>query len=89
MEAANGLFMLVIILFGVVGGNFVPIYILPDWLQQIGEWTPNGLALVMFTDWIRFEQGTSLVGPSVLLIIFFVLCSIAGLAFYPKRGEAQ
>lgn len=89
VEAANGLFMLVIILFGVVGGNFVPIYILPDWLQQIGEWTPNGLALVMFTDWIRFEQGTSLVGPSVLLIIFFVLCSIAGLAFYPKRGEAQ
>ncbi|MCR1288893.1 ABC transporter permease [Shouchella clausii] len=88
VEAANGLFMLVIILFGVVGGNFVPIYILPDWLQQIGEWTPNGLALVMFTDWIRFEQGTSLVGPSVLLIIFFVLCSIAGLAFYPKRGEA-
>jgi ABC-2 type transport system permease protein len=88
VEAANGLFMLVIILFGVVGGNFVPIYILPDWLQQIGEWTPNGLALVMFTEWIRFEQVTSLVGPSVLLIIFFVLCSIAGLAFYPKRGEA-
>ncbi|MCM3550129.1 multidrug ABC transporter permease [Niallia circulans] len=87
-EAANGLFMLVIILFGVVGGNFVPIYILPDWLQQIGEWTPNGLALVMFTEWIRFEQVSSLVGPSVLLIIFFVLCSIAGLAFYPKRGEA-
>ncbi|MFP7333151.1 ABC transporter permease [Shouchella clausii] len=88
VEAANGLFMLVIILFGVVGGNFVPIYILPDWLQQIGEWTPNGLALVMFTEWIRFEQVSSLVGPSVLLIIFFVLCSIAGLAFYPKRGEA-
>lgn len=88
VEAANGLFMLVIILFGVVGGNFVPIYILPDWLQQIGEWTPNGLALVMFTEWIRFEQVSTLVGPSVLLIIFFVLCSIAGLAFYPKRGEA-
>ncbi|MFP7288630.1 ABC transporter permease [Shouchella clausii] len=88
VEAVNGLFMLVIILFGVVGGNFVPIYILPDWLQQIGEWTPNGLALVMFTEWIRFEQVSSLVGPSVLLIIFFVLCSIAGLAFYPKRGEA-
>ncbi|MDO7269594.1 ABC transporter permease [Shouchella clausii] len=88
VEAANGLFALVIILFGVVGGNFVPIYILPDWLQRIGEWTPNGLALVMFTDWIRFEQGTSLVGPSLLLILFFALCSIAGLAFYPKRGEA-
>lgn len=88
VEAANGLFMLVIILFGVVGGNFVPIYILPDWLQQIGEWTPNGVALVMFTEWVRFEQVTSLVGPSVLLISFFALCSIAGLAFYPKRGEA-
>lgn len=88
IDAANGIFMLIILLFGVMGGNFVPIYVLPDWLQRIGEWTPNGLSLVMLTDWTKFEMFSSIVMPSVLLIGFFLLCTVIALALYPKRGEA-
>lgn len=88
INAANGIFMFVILLFGIIGGNFVPVYLLPDWLQQIGEWTPNGLSLVMLTDWFQFEELSSLVIPSIFLIVFFFLCTIIGLIFYPKRGEA-
>lgn len=86
IDAANGIFMLVILLFGVMGGNFVPIYVLPAWLQQIGEWTPNGLSLRMLTEWIQFEELSSLAMPSVLLIGFFLICTIISIALYPKRG---
>nr|WP_286168731.1 ABC transporter permease [Roseburia sp. 1XD42-34] len=86
IDASNGIFMLVILLFGIIGGNFVPIQMLPDWLQQIGEWTPNGLYLVMFTDWIQFEELSSLAKPSMLLIGFVILSTMAGLALFPKRG---
>ncbi|HWO78473.1 MAG TPA: ABC transporter permease [Bacillus sp. (in: firmicutes)] len=88
IDAANGIFMLVILLFGTIGGNFVPIYVLPVWLQQIGEWTPNGLSLAMLTEWIQFEELSSIVMPSVLLIGFFLICTLIGLVLYPKRGEA-
>ncbi|QDP39516.1 ABC transporter permease [Radiobacillus deserti] len=88
VDAANGIFMFVILLFGIIGGNFVPVYILPNWLQQIGEWTPNGVSLVMLTDWIQYEQVASLIGPSFVLVGFFVLSTTVGLILYPKRGNA-
>lgn len=88
INAANGIFMFVIIFFGIIGGNFVPVYLLPDWLQQIGEWTPNGLSLVMLTEWFQFEELSSLVIPSIFLIMFFLLCTFIGLIFYPQRGKA-
>ncbi|MDQ0273813.1 ABC transporter permease [Cytobacillus purgationiresistens] len=89
IDAANGIFMLVILLFGIIGGNFVPIYILPNWLQQIGEWTPNGLFLVMLTDWIQFEELSSIVKPSILLTGIFLLFTMIGLALFPQRGKAK
>ncbi|WP_226527039.1 ABC transporter permease [Metabacillus niabensis] len=88
IDAANGIFMIVIILFGIIGGSFVPVYILPDWLQKIGEWTPNGLSLAIMTQWIQFEDFSSLIKPSLILVVFFILCTGIGLALYPKRGEA-
>ena len=88
IDAANGIFMIVIILFGIIGGSFVPVYILPDWLQKIGEWTPNGLSLAIMTQWIQFEDFSSIIKPSMILVVFFILCTVIGLALYPKRGEA-
>lgn len=89
IDTANGIFMLVIIVFGVIGGNFVPKFVLPEWLQSIGEWTPNGTFLVMFTEWIQFEElSVSVFIPSMLLIVFFLITTFIGLYLYPKRGEA-
>ncbi len=56
IDAANGIFMLVLLLLGTLGGGFVPIYMMPGWLQEIGAWTPNGLFLSMLTDWVQFED---------------------------------
>ena len=88
IDAANGIFMLVIILFGVIGGNFVPVYLLPDWLQKIGEWTPNGLALVILTQWVQFEEISSIFMSCIILVLFFILSTVIGLILYPKRGKA-
>ncbi|MEN2767943.1 ABC transporter permease [Ornithinibacillus xuwenensis] len=89
IDAANGIFMLVILFFGVVGGNFVPIYILPSWLQKIGEWTPNGSSLVALTNWIQYEELSSIVTPSLFLIGFFLLFTVVSVAIYPKRGKTS
>lgn len=88
VDAANGIFMLVILAFGIIGGNFAPKFLLPKWLQQIGEWTPNGLSLVMLTEWVQFEELSSIFLSGVLLLVFFLLCTVIGLALYPKRGRA-
>lgn len=88
IDAANGIFMLVILLFGTIGGGFVPIYVLPNWLQQIGEWTPNGISLVMVTKWIQFEDLSNIFTPGLLLIGIFLLFTLLSFALYPKRGEA-
>ncbi|WP_366248499.1 ABC transporter permease [Terribacillus aidingensis] len=89
VDAANGVFMLATLLFGTLGGGFVPIYMMPKWLQQIGEWTPNGLFLAILTEWVQFENLSSIVQPSIIMIGFFLLFTFIGLALFPKRGKAQ
>lgn len=89
IDAANGFFMLILLLFGTLGGGFVPIYMMPGWLQDIGEWTPNGLFLAMLTEWVQYEDLSLTVQPSLFLIGIFLLFTIIGLALFPKRGKAQ
>ncbi|SFL44564.1 ABC-2 type transport system permease protein [Gracilibacillus orientalis] len=88
IDAANGVFSAVVMVLGVLGGNFVPIYVFPDWMQKLGEWTPNGLSLSVLMEWIQYEETSSLMMPSLMLIGFFILCLVIGLAMYPRRGEA-
>lgn len=87
-DAVSGIYMIVILLFGVLGGNFVPIELLPEWLQQMGEWTPNGIFLAMFTNWIQFEELTSICIHSIWLIGISLLFTLAGLVLFPERGKA-
>jgi len=89
IDAANAIFMLVVIFCGVVAGNFAPNEMFPEWLQRIGEWTPNGLFMVSLSEWAQFEELSSMFMPSLSLVGFFLLCTIIGLAFYPKRGETK
>ncbi|MGP4038546.1 ABC transporter permease [Gracilibacillus sp. D59] len=88
VDAANGVFNAIVMVLGVLGGNFVPIYVFPDWMQKLGEWTPNGLSLSVLMEWIQYEEASSLMIPSLMLIGFFILCTVIGLAMYPRRGEA-
>lgn len=87
MDTANALFLLITMGFGVLGGGFFPIYLFPHWLQEIGEWTPNGLILTMHMEWIQYGQLSSLWTPLFGLMLFAAAGIAAGVAFYPKRGE--
>ncbi|MCK0471674.1 ABC transporter permease [Halalkalibacter sp. APA_J-10(15)] len=89
LNAASGIFMIVLLLFGMSGGNFVPVFILPNWLQELGEWTPNGQSLVILTEWVQFEQFSTILTPSLLLIGHFLLFTTIALALYPKRGKTN
>ncbi|WP_017186629.1 ABC transporter permease [Alkalibacillus haloalkaliphilus] len=88
-ETGDGIFMMVIMVFGVIGGNFVPIYLLPNWLQQIGEMTPNGLVLATLIEWIQYEDFSILVMPTVILMIIVIVSLFIGVKLYPKRGDVS
>jgi ABC-2 type transport system permease protein len=85
--AASGLFTLIIGLLGSIGGSFFPIYILPDWLKQIGEWTPNGLSLSVFIQWIQQDSFDLLATPFLKLAIFSIAIIGLGSWLFPKRGS--
>lgn len=86
-DAANGAFNLVIMLLAAVGGNLFPIHGLPEWLQSVGEWTPNGLSLSVFMQWAQFGDPQTLIIPMVKLFMFFIGCLIIGIFLFPRRGR--
>lgn len=87
IDAANGLFLLITISLGTIGGSFIPIHILPEWLQRIGEWTPNGLTLAVMTEWIQFGQWSQLWTLFATIGIASVVCFAIGILLFPKRGD--
>ncbi|GAF64293.1 ABC transporter permease protein [Bacillus sp. TS-2] len=87
-DSANGIFNLIIMLLAAVGGNFLPITEMPEWLQRIGEWTPNGLSLTVFMQWVQFGNPHTLIIPMVKLFIFFIGCLIIAVFLFPRRRRA-
>jgi ABC-type multidrug transport system permease subunit len=61
-RGANALTNVLMFPMMMIGGTFFPFEAMPAWMRAIGEWTPNGLALVRFKDIIA---GTATV-PEVL-----------------------
>jgi ABC-2 type transport system permease protein len=85
--AVNGLFTLVIMIIGTIGGSFLPLYLLPDWLKQVGEWTPNGLTLSVFIQWIQQDSFSNLTRPFINLVIFSIGMILAAIWIFPRRGR--
>lgn len=87
METANGLFLLITMGFGLLGGGFVPLTMFPEWMQQIGRWTPNGMTLTALIEWIQYGSMSSLTLPVIALLLVAAAGLLAGIVFFPKRGE--
>jgi ABC-type Na+ efflux pump permease subunit len=70
--------MIVIFPLMMMGGSFFPFEAMPTWMQTVGQFTPNGFALVVFKDLVR-----GLRGPGDLLVPFLVLVGIStGFSLY-------
>lgn len=75
-----------LLIIGIIGGNFVP-YILPDSLQQLWEWTPNGLWLSTIIQWIQQESWTTAANGLLGLTLFTVAIIALSVALFPRRGR--
>lgn len=84
-NAALGIFSLVLMLFALVGGNMIPIYVLPDWMRYVGEWTPNGLALAIFIQWVQEELPGRLTVPITQMLGAAVAVLVLATALFPRR----
>ena len=87
LDAVNGLFLMITMVFGTLGGGFAPIQLFPEWLQRIGQWTPNGRMLAMATEWIQFEAWSAHWVPFAGMIAFAFTLLAAGIMLYPRRGD--
>ncbi|MCI3926957.1 ABC transporter permease [Paenibacillus sp. TRM 82003] len=85
--SANGVMMIVVMLMGTIGGGFVPIYILPDALRRIGEWTPNGMSLAAYIQWVQQGAWEGLWMPLLQLTLFAAIVFCAGVWLFPRRGR--
>lgn len=86
-EKANTIILVAVIFAGTIGGSFVPLYILPDWLQIAGGWTPNGLALSASIKWLQAETYSDLMVPLTVLCGFAIIVTAVSIGLFPKRGR--
>lgn len=84
---AAGIFTMVIMTLGALGGSFFPLQALPGFIQKIGEWTPSGVTQIALIQFIQYEKLQDLVIPLSLLFAFFVLCLLIALYTFPRRGR--
>lgn len=86
-NTSNAIIQSLLMIIGIVGGNFVPIYILPDSIQQFWEWTPNGLWLSTMIQWIQQESWEAATKGMFGLSIFIVVIVALSVWIFPKRGR--
>ncbi|ANU15220.1 ABC transporter permease [Planococcus halocryophilus] len=76
----------IISLLGIVGGSFMPIESMPEILQAIGNWTPNGAALTAYFSWILQPDTSRLWLPLLRIAATAVLFLLVALALFPRKG---
>jgi len=86
-NTANAIIQSLLMIIGVIGGSFVPIYILPDGIRKLWEWTPNGLWLSSMIQWIQQESWESAAKGMLGLGAFITVIVALSLWIFPKRGR--
>lgn len=71
-----------------IGGSLAPAMMLPEWLNEIGTWTPNGLFLSSFLQWLQGETIWELTVPLVKMLTGAVVLMGMAMLMFPRRGRA-
>ncbi|RPF53292.1 ABC transporter permease [Aquisalibacillus elongatus] len=68
-----------------LGGSFVPQTQLPEIINTIGNFTPNGLALTAYLQWSQ-GLGFEYITPSLIkLLVMAVIILVIGLVLFPRK----
>ncbi|MBD2869071.1 ABC transporter permease [Paenibacillus arenilitoris] len=84
---AGGVMTIILMMIGTVGGSFVPRFVLPQWIQLVGEWTPNGRALSAFLQWVQQGSPEVVAAPLLQLLAFSLAAIGASILLFPRRGR--
>lgn len=88
VNTANGIFMVVIMGMAALGGNFFPMEQFPGWMQAMSDWTPNGITVSIFTDFLQNSETISFAKMMMKQFGFFVGFLFIGILLFPERGRA-
>lgn len=88
VNTAHGLFMMVIMVIAALGGNFFPVEQFPAWVQALSEWTPTGITVSLFTEFLQYGNAISFAGPLLKQSGFFIGFLLIGILMFPGRGRA-
>jgi ABC-2 type transport system permease protein len=77
------------LIFGILGGSFVDLELMPAWVQAVSKITPNAWGLDGFTT-LALGGGLELIGAPLLALAVMGLALFgAALLFFNRRGMAQ
>ncbi|MCR8643816.1 ABC transporter permease [Paenibacillus sp. N1-5-1-14] len=86
-DTTNAIIQSLLLVIGVIGGNFVPVFILPDSIQMLWVWTPNGLWLSTMIQWIQQESWSVMTHGVINLALYTVVIMAVSVWLFPKRGQ--
>lgn len=86
-EVVGPMSMVASLLLGTLGGSFVPIYTLPEWLQPVVRFTPNGRLLMAAVHWIQYEDTAALLSALAGSALFAAALLTLSVLLYPGRRK--
>ncbi|MGP4071658.1 ABC transporter permease [Piscibacillus sp. B03] len=75
----------VVSVFAFLGGSFVPKTQLPDIINSIGNWTPNGLALTAYLQWSQGLGFEYIATPLIKIFIISLVITFISIVIYPRK----
>jgi ABC-2 type transport system permease protein len=73
----------VVLAFSALGGSWWPLFLMPNWLQQLAKITLNGWAMIGFNNLMIFDKGFMSVLPSLLaLVVYSAVCFGLAIRFF-------
>ncbi|SEQ14324.1 ABC transporter permease [Piscibacillus halophilus] len=85
-EAVTGIFSgFIVSILAFLGGSFIPKTQMPDIINLLGEWTPNGLALTAYLQWSQ-GLGFEYIVPSLTrILVITVVIWLISIIIFPRK----
>ncbi|WP_010268639.1 ABC transporter permease [Paenibacillus senegalensis] len=80
--------MALVSLLAFIGGSFAPKSMLPDWINKLSLWTPNGLYMSVFFQWMQGADISQLAGILINMIVLSAVLLALAVLIFPKRRRA-